>query len=71
MNHLVDHRTIFDTWREGPAAVIRLFEHAFGKYAVWEPPTPHMLEQTVASLSAHIDRLQARIGCVANINLRR
>ncbi len=31
MNPLVDHRTIFDTWRNGPAAVIRLFEDANGQ----------------------------------------
>ena len=61
MNPLVDHRTIFDTWREGPAACIRLCERAFGKYAVWEPPTPHELEQTVECLSAQIARLQERI----------
>ncbi len=61
MNPLVDHRTIFDTWRQGPAAVIGLFEQAFGKYAVWEPPTPHELKQTVAALSAQIKQLQARI----------
>ncbi|MGB7922641.1 MAG: IS66 family transposase [Pyrinomonadaceae bacterium] len=61
MNPLVDHRTIFDTWRHGPAAIIRLFEQAFGQYAVWEPPAPHHLEQSVATLSAQVDRLQARI----------
>lgn len=60
MNPLVDHRTIFDTWREGPAAVIRLFEQAFGKYAVWEPPAPHHLEESIADLSAQLDRLQER-----------
>lgn len=61
MNPLVDHRTIFDAWREGPAAVIRLFEQAFGRYAVWEPPTPHELQHTVATLLAHVEQLQARI----------
>lgn len=61
MNPLVDHRTIFDTWRQGPAAIIRLFEQAFGKYAVWEPPAPHHLEQSVAALSAQVDRFRERI----------
>jgi transposase len=61
MNPLVDHRTIFDTWRQGPAATIRLFEQAFGHYAVWEPPAPHHLEQSVAALASQVDRLQARL----------
>src|SRR5256885_16994419 len=61
MNPLVDNRTIFDPWRQRPAAVIRLFEQAFGKYAAWEPPQLHHLEQIVAALSAQVDRLQARL----------
>jgi transposase len=61
MNPLVDHRTIFETWRQGPAATIRLFEQAFGHYAVWEPPAPHHLEQSIATLSSQVDHLQARI----------
>lgn len=61
MNPLVDHRTIYHTCLKGPAAVIRLFEEAFGKYAVWEPPTPHQLEQSVAALSAQVEHLQARL----------
>lgn len=65
MNPLVDHRTIFDAWREGPAACIRLFERTFGKSAVWEPPTPHELEHTVECLSAQTARLQERISRLA------
>jgi transposase len=61
MNPLVDHRTIFETWRQGPAAIIHLFEQAFGHYAVWEPPTPHHLEQSVTTLAAQVERLQERI----------
>jgi len=61
MNPLVDHRTIYDTYLKGPAAVIRLFEQAFGKYAVWEPPPSHQLEQSVATLSAEVERLQVRL----------
>ncbi|MGI9105474.1 MAG: IS66 family transposase, partial [Pyrinomonadaceae bacterium] len=61
MNPLVDHRTIYDICLKGPAAVIRLFEETFGKSAVWQPPLPHQLEQSVAALSAQVDRLQERI----------
>jgi transposase len=61
MNPLVDHRTIYDTCLKGPAAVIRLFEETFGKSAVWEPPLPHQLEQSIVALSAQVDRLQERI----------
>lgn len=61
MNPLVDHRTIYDTCLKGPAAVIRLFEQAFGKFAVWEPPTAHQLEESVAALAAQVDRLQERL----------
>ncbi len=61
MNPLVDHRTIYDTWRKGPAAVIRLFEDAFGKFAVWRPPTPHKLQHTIDHLHEERTRLLARI----------
>lgn len=65
MNPLVDHRTIYDTCLKGPAAVIRLFEEAFGKFAVWEPPTAHQLEESVAALAAQVDRLQDRLSRLA------
>lgn len=61
MNPLVDHRTIFNAWRQGPAAVIRLFEDAFGKYAVWEPPTPHQLQYTIDHCEDKIARLNKRV----------
>ena len=61
MNPLVDHRTIYDTCLKGPAAVIRLFEDAFGKFAVWEPPTPHQLQDTIDYLHEEQARLRARI----------
>ncbi len=61
MNPLVDHRTIFDAWRNGPAAVIRLFEDAFGKFAVWEPPTAHHLQLAIDHLHEERARLLARI----------
>ncbi len=36
MNPLVDHRTIYDTYWKGQAAIIRLFEDAFSKLALQE-----------------------------------
>ncbi len=61
MNPLVDHRTIYEAWRMGPAAVINLFEQAFGQYAVWEPPTTHQLQYSIERLREVRDHLLSQV----------
>ncbi len=42
---------IFDTWRKGPAAVIRLFERVFGTLVLYGAPTPDQQHRTIDDLS--------------------
>ncbi len=52
---------IFDTWRKGPAAVIRLFERVFGTLVLYGAPTPDQQHRTIDDLSLHIARLQGQV----------
>lgn len=52
---------IFDTWRKGPAAVIRLFERVFGTFVLYGPPTPDQQQRTIDDLSQHIARLKGQV----------
>lgn len=44
MQRAVSDYEIFDTWRPGPAATIRLFERVFGTVALYGPPPPDHLQ---------------------------
>jgi len=51
---------IYQAWIQGPHALFRLFEEAFGRQALYGPPDPDMQQRTINELSEHIGRLQAR-----------
>ena len=52
---------IYETYRRGPAAVLRLFEVALGTRAIYGPPPPDTQQRTIDSLSDEIGRLQRQV----------
>src|ERR1044071_1434656 len=52
---------IYQAYLRGPSALLRLFEEAFGKQALYGPPDPGMQERTIEALSDHIGRLQSQV----------
>jgi len=61
MQRAVSDYEIFKTWQHGPAATIRLFERVFGTVALYGPPAPDHLQQSIDYLSQKVDRLNAQI----------
>jgi transposase len=68
---------IYQAWLQGPSALFRLFEEAFGRQALYGPPDPDEQERTIESLSDEIgrlrarnERLQAEVGDLQGHNLR-
>jgi transposase len=55
------HWQIYQVYLNGPHALFRLFEDAFGREALHGPPDPDQQQQQINELSAHIARLEARI----------
>jgi hypothetical protein len=51
---------IYQAWPQGPGALFRLFEEAFGKQALYGPPDPDMQRREIDDLSEQIGRLQVR-----------
>jgi transposase len=51
---------IYQTWLQGPHALFRLFEEAFGRQALYGPPDPDVQQRTIDELSEQIRRLQGR-----------
>ena len=51
---------IYQAWLQGPSALFRLFEEAFGRQALYGPPDPDMQQREIDDLSEHIGRLQAQ-----------
>jgi transposase len=51
---------IYQAWLQGPHALFRLFEEAFGKQALYGPPDPDLQQREIDDLSEQIGRLQAR-----------
>lgn len=49
---------IYETYRRGPAAVLRLFEDALGTRDIYGPPDPDMQQRTIDALSEDIGRLK-------------
>jgi hypothetical protein len=45
---------------KGPTALLRLFEEAFGRHALYSPPEPDQQQRTIHSLSEQIGRLKAQ-----------
>ena len=52
---------IYETYRRGPAAVLRLFEEALGTRAIYGPPPPDTQQRTIDSLSEDIGRLKRQV----------
>jgi len=61
MNGAVSEYELFDTWRQGPAATIRLFERVFGTIALYGPPPPDHLQQSIDYLTQKVDLLKAQV----------
>jgi hypothetical protein len=52
---------IYETYRRGPAAVLRLFEEALGTRAIYGPPDPDQQQRTIDALSEEIGRLRRQV----------
>jgi transposase len=52
---------IYETYRRGPAAVLRLFEEALGTLAIYGPPDPDTQQRTIDSLSDEIGCLKRQV----------
>jgi transposase len=52
---------IYQAYLRGPAALLRLFEDAFGKLALYGPPDPDQQQRELEALSEHIGQLKAQI----------
>jgi hypothetical protein len=52
---------IYQAYLQGPSALLRLFEDAFGHHALYGPPEPDQQQRTIDALSDHIARLKAQI----------
>jgi hypothetical protein len=68
---------IYQAWLQGPSALFRLFEEAFGKQTLYGPPDPDRQQREIDSLSERIgqlqarnERLQAEVGELQGHNLR-
>lgn len=52
---------IYQAYLVGPTALLRLFEEAFGRYALYGTPAPDLQQCRIDDLSAHIARLKLRV----------
>jgi hypothetical protein len=52
---------IYETYRRGPVAVLRLFEEVLGTRAIYGPPDPDTQQRTIDSLSDEISRLKRQV----------
>jgi transposase len=52
---------IYQAWLQGPHALFRLFEEAFGRHALYGPPDRNEQERTIEALSEQIGRLKAQV----------
>jgi transposase len=55
------HWQIYQAYLQGPHALFRLFEDAFGRLALHGEPDPDMQQRQIAALSEHITRLKAQL----------
>jgi len=51
---------IYQAYLQGPGALLRLFEDAFGRHTLYGPPDPDQQQREIDDLSEHIGRLKAR-----------
>jgi transposase len=52
---------IYQAYLQGPSALLRLFEDAFGRHALYGPPDPGQQQRTIDSLSEQIEQLKAQV----------
>jgi transposase len=52
---------IYQAYLQGPSALLRLFEDAFGRRALYGDPDPSMQQREIEALSDHLGRLKAQV----------
>jgi hypothetical protein len=52
---------IYQTYLQGPGAVIRLFEQTFGAQAIYGRPEPDQQQRTIDTLGEELERLKTRV----------
>ena len=52
---------IYQAYLQGPGALLRLFEDAFGRHALYGPPDPNQQQRTIDALSDDISQLKAQV----------
>lgn len=55
------HWQIYQAYLQGPHALFRLFEDAFGRFALHGEPEPDMQQRQIEALSRHITQLKAQV----------
>jgi transposase len=53
---------IYQAYLQGPSALLRLFEDAFGRHALYGPPDPNQQQRTIDALSEQVGQLKAQVG---------
>jgi hypothetical protein len=51
---------IYQAYLQGPGALLRLFEDAFGRHALYGPPDPDQQQRTIDALSEQVGQLKSR-----------
>jgi transposase len=51
---------IYQAYLQGPTALLRLFEAAFGRHALYGPPDPDQQQRTIDALSEQVGQLKAQ-----------
>ena len=52
---------IYQAYLQGPSALLRLFEDAFGRHALYGPPEPDQQQRTIDALSEQVGQLKAQV----------
>src|ERR1051325_4781969 len=52
---------IYQAYLQGPNALLRLFEDAFGRHTLYGPPDPDQQQRTIDALSEDITKLKAQV----------
>jgi transposase len=51
---------IYQAYLQGPGALLRLFEEAFGRHALYGPPQPDQQQRTIDALSEQVGQLKTQ-----------
>jgi transposase len=52
---------IYQAYLQGPSALLRLFEDAFGRHALYRPPEPDQQQRTIDALSEQVGQFKAQV----------